>query len=436
MRSFFTVMITFVFFMISAVPALHARTEDAELYVAKGIQKINEENYSAALISLNKATQLSSDNVEAVFYSGVANSRLNNFKQAETLFYKVLRLNKDVVNAYFELGRIYYLTSDCSKASGNFTRFISLTGASPLKKQAKQMRKDCKKEKRGKKRYKLDIAIGGQYDSNVILEPSNPSAASTSGDADDVRGVVYVTAGATLFETGPARLKADYKFYQSLHADLDDYNIHHHKISPTIEVDILEPLQATAGYSLEYTLFEDELYSRVHIYHGKLKLKEGEHLSTEAIFIYKDNKYWDAPLFSSNRLRRGHTNIYGLRQNFAIKKLAGNVYYFADFNRAETAYWSYDGHRVGAKLVYQIIDPLFIGASGEYNKRSHKAVFVGSQSRRKDEMTKYGAKLTYYIIPNKLSIALSDIYTNNSSNLSNYDYSRNVVGLFLKVGVL
>ena len=436
MKRIFTSIIVFVFLMISAVPALHARTEDAELYVAKGIQKINEQNYSAAIILLNKATKISPNSVEAVFYSGVAYSGLEDYEKAEPLFYRVLQLDKDAVEAYFELGRIYYLTSDCSKSSGNFSRFISLSAESPLREQAKKMRKDCEKDVKGEKRYKLDIAIGGQYDSNVILEPDNPPPVSTTGDADDVRGFIYVSAGATIYEIGPAKLKADYKFYQSLHADLDDYNIHYHNINPSIVVDILEPLQATAGYTLTYTLFGNELYSRVHIYQGKLKLKEGKHLSTEAIIEYKDNTYWDAPLFSTNRLRRGHTNIYGLRQNFEINKFAGNVYYFADFNRAETAYWSYDGHRVGAKLIYQIIDPLFISASGEYNTRDHKAVFIGSTLKRKDERMKVGAQITYYIIPEKLSVALTDTYTDNSSNLSNYDYSRNIVGMFLKVGVL
>lgn len=435
MKRYFACLITFVFLLISAVPVVHARTEDAELYVARGIQKINEQNYSSALMLLKRAIKISPNSIEAVFYSGVAYTGLKNYKKAETAFYKVLQLDKDAVEAYFELGRIYYLTFECSKSSGNFSRFIALTAESPLKKQAEKMRKDCKKERRGEKRYKLDITLGGQYDSNVILEPDNPPVAG-AGDADDIRGTVYISAAATLYEIGPAKLKVNYKFYQSFHADLDDYNIHYHNINPYIVVDILEPLQATAGYTLTYTLFGDELYSRKHIYQGKLKLKEGKHLSTEAIIEYKDNKYWDAPLFSTNRLRRGHTNTYGIKQNFTVKKLAGHVFYFADFNRAETAYWSYDGHRAGAKLVYQITTPLFISVSGEYNKRSHKAVFLGSSLKRKDEMTKYGAKLTYYIIPDRLSVALTDTYTNNSSNLSNYDYSRNIVGIFLKVGVL
>jgi tetratricopeptide (TPR) repeat protein len=252
---------------LSVISPLHASAEDYDLYIARGIQKINEGEMNDALEFLKKALELSPENPEATYYAGIAYSRLGSYKKAEELFFKTLQLDDTAIDVYLELGRLYYVTSRCDKAEEFLSKFTALSEDEELKKYAVGLVETCREEAE-EKPYRLNIAVGSQYDSNVILEPSNPPV--DAGRKSDTRALVYITSGATLLEKGMIKLKADYSFYQSLHLNLNDFNVHYHKITPALEIAISDVFKPSVGYSLEYTLLGSELYSRVHTYYGKI----------------------------------------------------------------------------------------------------------------------------------------------------------------------
>ena len=424
-----------VILLLSIISPLNLSAQDYELYIAQGIQKLNEERYGAALAVLRRALKLSPDNPEATYYTGVAYSRLGKYENAEELFLKTLRLDETAVNANLELGRVYYSKGQCDKARAYLPRFISQTENESLKVYARDLLKKCKKVVAKEKPFRLNVAAGWQHDSNVILEPSNPPVGTVRGRKEDTRAVTYITAGGTVFRTGPVKLKADYSFYQNLHVHLEEFNLQYYKVAPAFVIDITDAIYSTAGYSLEYTLQGNELYSRVHTFQGTVTVKESENLATEAVYEYGDLKYWDTDLYTTNSLRRGHQNTAGIKQKFYLKSLSANIYGLADFKRAKARHWSYDGYRAGAKAVYRIIPPLSINVSGEFNRRKHKAIAPGATRRRIDEMQKYYVRLTY-TISQILRVTIMDSFTVNDSNFMDYDYERNIAGIFLKAGVL
>ena len=385
-----------------------------------------------ALSLLKKAMELSPENPEAAYYTGVAYSRLGRYGEAEEMFYKTLDLDASAVDAYLELGRLYHNTSKCDKSEEVLSKFMSLTEDESLKAHASKLIETCGKEIR-ERPYRLSIAFGGQYDSNVIIEPSNPPV---GGDRDDdVRALAYVTAGATLYEKGVYKLKADYNFYQSLHAHISSYNVHYHKITPSLELAVSDIFRPSVGYSFEYTRLGSDRYSRFHTLYGKVSVRETEQLSADAVYEYKDLKYWDSDLFETNSIRSGHQHTIGLKQYLYLDRLTGDVYYYGDFNRAEESHWSFNGHRLGAELTYKILPPLYVYASAEYNKRKYRDDFPGSGESRSDKMQQYSVRLTY-LLSKRLAISLTESYTINESNLSIFDYDRSITGLFLTVGVL
>lgn len=417
---------------LSVISSLHASAEDYDLYIARGIQKINEGEMNDALEFLKKALELSPENPEATYYAGIAYSRLDNYKEAEDLFFKTLQLDDTAIDVYLELGRLYYVTSRCDKSEEFLSKFMSLSEDESSKTYATRLVKTCGKEVK-ERPYRLNIAFGSQYDSNVILEPSNPPV-----DADrksDTRALAYITSGATLFEKEAFKLKADYNFYQSLHVHLSNYNVHYHKITPALEIAVSDIFKPSVGYSFEYTLLGGNRYSRYHTYYGKVSMQESKQLSAEAIYEYKDLKYWDSDLFKTNSIRSGHQNTVGLKQYLYLNRLAGDIYYFGDFNRAEESYWSFNGYRIGAELTYKILSPLYIYVSGEYNRRKYRDDFPDFQETRLDRMQQYSIRLTY-LLSKRMAISLTESYIINDSNLILFDYKRNITGLFLTVGVL
>jgi hypothetical protein len=176
-------------------------------------------------------------------------------------------------------------------------------------------------------------------------------------------------------------------------------------------------------------------YGRVHTYFGNILVRETERLSTEAIYEYKEKRYRNSDLFETNSDRSGYQHSVGLKQNFHGNRLAGDIYFFSDTDRARRGYWSHNGYRIGAELVLKIISSLYLNVTGEYNRRHYKDVFPDFDDSRLDRMQQYSARVTY-LFSERLSVSILDNYTINDSNLSIFDYDRNIAGIFITVGVL
>ena len=421
-----------VVFPLSVAFPVYAGAEGYELYIAEGIRKINQGSTGDAIVLLKKALKLSPENPEALYYAGVAYSRNGNYKEAESLFLRTLQLDETSANAYLELGRIYYITSRCDDLEGLLSGYIARSEDRALKREAAELVDGCRK-RADEKPYRFNVSAGSQYDSNVILEPSNPPV--NAERKSDIRAVLYVTSGAVLLKERAIKLTLDYNFYQSLHMNLHEFNVQYHEIIPAVEMTFSDALRSSIGYSLEYTLLGSELYSRFNTFYGKFTAKESENLSTEAIYEYRNNRYRDSDIFQTNSMRSGYQNSVGIKQSFYLKRLIGEIYYFSDFNRAREGYWAFNGQRSGVELAYKITPLLHINVSSEYNERRYRDDFPGFQEKRLDKMRQYSLRLTYFISERE-SASITESYIVNDSNLGIFDYRRNITGIFLTVGIL
>ncbi|VAX32437.1 hypothetical protein MNBD_NITROSPIRAE02-107 [hydrothermal vent metagenome] len=423
--------LSLIFLLLLAAFPLYAGAEDYELYIAEGIQKINQGRTEDAVVLLKKALQLSPEDPEALYYAGIAYSRNGDYKEAENLFLQTLQMDETAANVYFELGRIYYVTSRCDELEDLFSGYKDLSVDNSLKENAAELVEGCRK-KAEEKPYWFNVSAGSQYDSNVILEPSNPPVSAER--KSDSRAVLYLTSGAVLLKDRVIRLTLDYNFYQSLHMNLNEFNVQYHEITPALEVTFSEALRSSIGYSLEYTLLGSELYSRFNTLYAKFTVRESEKLSTDVIYEYGSHKYWDSDIFKTNSIRSGYQNTVGIKQSLYLKRLKGEMYYFSDFNRANEGYWAFNGQRLGAELAYKIIPPLYINVSSEYNERRYRDEFPGFQKRRLDKLQQYSLRLTY-LISERVNVSITESYIVNDSNLAIFDYRRNLTGIFLTIGV-
>jgi len=188
-------------------------------------------------------------------------------------------------------------------------------------------------------------------------------------------------------------------------------------------------------YTFNYTLLVGNRYSGVNTYFANININENDNFSTDLISEYKDFKYRDGDLFATNSIRSGHQTTYGLKQNFRKGDLSGNLFYFSDFGRASVAYWSFNGHRLGVELTYRVSSPLFLTFFGEYAQSDYREVFPNFTEERDDKVQKYSVVLAYKIT-DRMALYLSDDFTVNDSNLSPFDYKRNIIGLYLTASIL
>lgn len=73
-------------------------------------------NYEEAEVVLTKAIQYDKNNFEAYYYRGCARVNAQRLKEAIADFDKAVELKPDYADAYFNLGRTYYIMQDEDKA--------------------------------------------------------------------------------------------------------------------------------------------------------------------------------------------------------------------------------------------------------------------------------------------------------------------------------
>ncbi len=422
-----------IFLGVSLIFIKDALAQDAEVYVAKGIEKMNEGDYKGAIEFFREALKLSPDDPEAMFYTAVTYFHLSEYEKAERLFQRVLQIDRNVTDVYFELGRLYYVTSRCDEAEESLKRFISLSEDEDLKGYAERLIKDCREGAVGAKKFRLYFTLGGQYDSNVILEPSNPGI--EIGKEEDARIVALLTAVLQVLQKEDLRLGIRYNFYQSLHYHLSNYNIHYHKVNSSVEIPVSEMFVPVGEYTFEYTMIGGDRYSVFHSVTGKLRLLLKEGFPTEMIYTYRDNNYYNTELFENNKIRSGFRNSFGVRQDFTIGRVNGEVYCFGDYEHAEAEFWSHRGYRAGIEGSFKIVKPLAVKVSGEYNERRYRGEYPGYNKKRIDRMTELSLRLMY-MLREGVEISLTETYVVNDSNLELFDYERNIVGIVLTMEVL
>jgi hypothetical protein len=419
--------------LLTAAPASYA-AETYELYIAQGIEKINAGNYDEALDILKKALELKPDNPEAEFYLGVAYSRVGQLSTAEKLFTKIMKKEEFAANVYLELGRIYYAWDECRKAEGYLTTFKNLSDDAVAKGYADSLIKSCYEKKAEEKPYRLDVSLGAQYDDNVILESTNPPVSTERNE--DSRLVALITAGARVFKNSSVNARVDYNFYQSLHARLNEFNVNYHKLSPSVELTVSDIIRPSAGYAFEYINFGSSEYGVINTFFLKANIWESRWASIDGSYELKFNNYENTEEFSHNADRTGDEHIVGVRQNFSVNMIKGNIHYYFDRDNADKDFWAYDGNNIGAELSYRIVRPLLVKFSADFTDRDFDADYHGLKEvkTREDKMQQYALNF-FYLLNNKMTVTLTESYTRNDSNLVDFDYHRNIIGLLFTYSI-
>lgn len=421
-----------VFSLVVSVSNIYS-AEKYELYIAQGIEKINEKQYLEAVEVLKKAINLSPDNPEAGFYSAIAYSRSGNLEMAEKLFLKIKDDKEYAADVYLELGRISYVRKECRKAKNYLRTFQSLSLDKDKKGYADRLIENCSPDTAKDKPYRLSLSLGAKYDSNVVLEASNPSILVDR--KRDTRAVVSVAAGARILKTDNFNAKLDYSFYHSAHAHLTNYNLHYHKISPRLELNVSDIMTPSAGYKFEYINLGDARYGELQTLFAKLNIKEDNNFSTDLTYEYGFNHYFITNDFTTNSDRSGHHNQAGIQQNFRSGKFKADIHLSYKDLSAKKSFWSYRSPKIGGAVSYRVIKPVILKLTADFRRRRHRNDHPAYSETRIDNMQKYGLSIRY-IINKRFMATLSEQYTRNDSNISVYDYERNTVGLFFTYRVI
>lgn len=417
-------------------PSVPAWGTDPEILIARGIQRIAAMDYAGALSQLEDALAAAPDNAEACYYAGVAYARLGRFEKAEELLERARSIDPKAASVSFELGLVRAQAGDCRGAADRFDAFRRLSPGDPRLEEIPGLMQACggweEKTFFDRIRWRFNGGLGGNYDTNVTLEPENP--VGLKDRRPDWSGILFLSAGITPLETERVSLNLDYDFFQSFHVEESGFNVNFNRLVPSLSVRVSDWITPSAGYVFENTLLSWDTYGRVNGGFGKVALAWGKGLFTDVRYAFRAQDYFDTTLFPSNALRTGHCHTVEVRQYAGWKGINFQAYGAGDFDRAQADYWSYDGFRFGLEASFRLW-VLQAGLGAVYAERHYQANYPGAGRARLDREQQYSAALTY-LITRWLSATLINTTVLNDSNIGAlFGYNRNITGLFLAAGL-
>lgn len=277
--------------------------------------------------------------------------------------------------------------------------------------------------------YRFTGGLQYQYDSNVILKPSDVTASAGISGESDSAGIINLRAEYLPRLKAPFGLKTQYSLYQNLHGRLKNYDVQSHSIAivPNYNlrggsISLLTSYNLTRVDNLDYlkTLTLSPTYtffiSKTQFATGSLK--------------YQDKKYVKAPATADEDREGGDTNI-GISWFYLLFENKGFANLRYEYNREtpKGKNWQYSGNRIGLSVLYPLpLDDksLTLNLGGEAYSQNFDNTHTVFLKKREDTTYNLNTMLTYKIY-NDIDVQLQYVYIKGVSNIAVYDYNKNMV---------
>jgi len=422
-----------IFFLITPQSFAEQIDKTYELAMAKAVSRIESKDYEGAIRDLEDVLKSRPNDEQATLYLGVALSRSGK-ADAEGVLKKALSMNPQNPRTNLELGICYWNRGVQGEARDYFENTIKLAPNTEYSEKANEYLKLVKPEV-VPKRWSLNVSAGGQYDSNVVLNSGGEPLPEGISRKSDWSAVFYLNGRYNFIAKEKVDASAGYSFYQSLHADLSDFNITSHLLDLKAAYHV-SPILAVQGlYSFEHVSTGGDPYDYAHTISPSVIISEGRRFFTVVEYRYRYSHFMNSDLFQDNSDRTGHNNTVGIVQNIPIgDSVMFRVGYAHDVETARKDFWSYRGDKGIVGLQANIPWSIYLDIYGEYYRKGYKGVspLSGFGDKRKDWITTASIAATKQL-SDMFSITLGQLYTRNKSNITAFDYKRAITSLFFNV---
>lgn len=418
---------------IFLVPTVHAEIINSsyEVAIAKAVSKIEMNDFAVAIEIINDVLRKKPNDERATLYLGIALSRSGD-REAERVLKKALLLNPNNPRTNLELGIYYFNKGIHSEAADYLNNTIKMAPNTEFAEKAEEYLRLVKPEDVAN-RWALNFSFGGQYDNNVVLDSGvNPLPEGISRKSD-WRAIFYLKGLYNFISKKNIEGSVSYSFYQSLHADLSDFNVTSNQFDLSFIYRISPNLSIKGEYLFEYVLVGGDRYDYAHSLSPTLVISEGGGFYTEIQYRYKDINYKDSDLFVNNSDRTGFNNFISIIQNIPITKTAQlRAGYSYDEDNVDASHWDYRGNKGLAEIKITLPYRIYLDLYGEYYNRNYEGVYPSTGKQRFDWIST-GIITATKLLSERFSITLGQLYTNNKSSIDIFDYDRAITSLFVNV---
>jgi Tfp pilus assembly protein PilF len=282
------------------------------------------------------------------------------------------------------------------------------------------------------RRYELYGALGFEYDSNVRLAPSDDALAGALGIAEDDDGVGTIEAGARydVIREPSLRVSAGYEFFQSLHLDLDDFNLQDHRLGVDATGRAGRAIVGLATHYDYYLLKTDSFLEEISTAPW-LRIPLGPSDETDLYYRFRYRDFKDEP-FDSLRDAANHAvglrwaHYFGARERYVA---LGYRFDHEEPAQDEGELFAYDGHEADAELGWMLPGAIASELSYAYRRENYEP---SASNGRDDNEHLIGVELSRKLVEYFWLVAAYG-GTINDSNREFFEHDRHVVSLALEM---
>jgi tetratricopeptide (TPR) repeat protein len=402
-----------------------------------GVTLVQRNQYRDALPWLEQAQRSAELDAQASLFRGIAQLRLGEAAAARQSFARAAAKDPETNRAarYYQ-GIAAYQEGKWTEAEAHFAY---VAGAAPDTDMGREAAVFLAKIRHGERAlYQLYGSVGFQYDSNVVLAPSQDIIKVVTGITKQADGRATLDAGGSFvpWRTDEAQLSIGYEFYQSLHFELTDFNIQDHR--PTVQLVVNKGVfQFGMLGRYDYYLLDTDSFLQEATVLPWVSIPEGDLGRTEFSYRMRRREFYQR----SFRMRDAFNHAASVRQ---FLYLGAPDRYLSVGYRFDTEdpiqdndlarQFAYRGNEVNAGIAWAF--PAAVSAELTYAFRREDyappSYIPSSGERRRDDEHQVKC-MARKQLTDHLAVTAAYSGTINNSNDQRFDYERHIGSLALEV---
>jgi len=362
-------------------------SQRSEVLYSKGLVRFHARDYTGSRELFEAAVKADPQDAHALYYRAMALGRLNEDAAAVEDLQRAIALDPSMDQALVELAFLQTRLNRHDDAEKTLT--IARTRPA-IADQAEVLwlntDRTAAAAQRSGRRYRLSARLGTEYDSNVPLAPENDALRAQLLDGvseADGRAILDATGVVSLYASELVRVSARYDFEQSLHFDLDEFDIQTHRGSIDVGSNA-GPVQYGLRGSYAYTSNDgDDLVLEGTVLPW-LRVLEGDWGNLDVYYRLRSRDFLEEPF---DDLVTGLNHAAGIRQFFYLGRIdrylmVGYRFDVEEPDHAAGSALGYDGHQAETGIGWALTD--WLSAQAIYAYR-HESYHYPSTGREDDE---------------------------------------------------
>ena len=363
--------------------------------------------------------------VMALFYCGVSFYREGQYQQANPYLLAAAEKSPNLkVKAYYFSGLCHYHMNQQEMALDRMNYVKSNANSESVRANASRWIETIQAGKQAQKPYKLDLRLAYEYDDNVPLEPADQDDLY-SGEKDSLL-FVYAAGEYNFITQDYFILGAGLSRFQTRHMELNEYDSSEttgklygrYKVAPfTIGLQFGPIIYQLDGEDYLLTTEVSPSFSYALSKQYTIWLS----------YTYADNDYRQSDY--DDRDGTNHEvfldDVYILKNDKGF--LLGGIGY--EINNAKEELYEYSRFTIRVGGSYEFLPKYELGILGTYAAKNYADEDPLEDETRKDQRFKITMSLARELYYPWLELAAEYTYTKNDSNISDYEYTRQIVGI-------